>query len=88
MLQNFFFHYQLEANNFGEKKNPVIPFVSLLLNLYCLSISLGVQDKLDVGNAQYSLARRLINYRSWENKDIESVRSIKFYNFCDLCRVK
>ena len=71
MFQNFFFHYQLEANNFAEKKDPIFPFVSLLLNLYCLSISLGVQDKLDIGNMQYSLARRLINYKSWENKNIE-----------------
>ena len=72
MLQKFFFHYQLEKNNFAEKsKIPIIPFFSILLNLQCFWISLGVQDKLDIGNVQYSLARRLINYKVWDNKDTE-----------------
>ena len=68
-----FFHYQLETNNFAEEKYliPIIPFLSILLNLLCLRVSLGVQEKLDIGNVQYSLVRTLISFKLSDNKDIE-----------------
>ena len=56
-----------------QKKNNIliIPFFSVLLSLWCLYVSLGVQDKLGIGNVQYLFVRRLINYKLWEIKDIK-----------------
>ena len=48
-----------------KSKIPIIPFFSILLNLQCFWISLGVQDELDIGNVQYYL------YKLWDNKDTE-----------------
>ena len=62
-----------------------IPFFSISLNFECLCICLGLQDKLHLGTVQYSLVRSLINQKLSENKDIELVRSVKFYKFCVLC---
>ena len=54
-----------------KSKIPIIQFFSILLNMWCLLISLGVQDNLVIGNEQYSLVRRLINYQLWDDKDVE-----------------
>ena len=85
MLYNIFFHYQLETNNFAEQNIiPFIPFFSTLVNLSCLCISLGLRGKLDTGTVKCFLVRRFINCKLSDNKDIEQVRSIKFYEFCIL----
>ena len=87
MLYNIFFHYQLETNNFAEQNIiPFIPLFSTLVNLSCLCISLGVRDKLDIGTVKCFLVQRFINCKLFYNKDIEQVRSIKFYEFCILRR--
>ena len=87
MLYNIFFHYQLETNNFAEQNIvPFIPFFSTLVSLSCLCISFGVLEKLDIGTVKCFLVRRFINFKLSDNKDIEQLRSIKFYEFCILRR--
>ena len=66
-----------------KKYNSIISLFSTFLYLQCLCISLGV---LDIGTVKCSLVWRFINCKLSDNKDIELVRSIKFYEFCVLRR--
>ena len=66
--------------------NSIISFISTFLYLQCLCISLGVRDKLYIGTLKCSLVRTFINCKLSDNKDIELVRLIKFYELCALRR--
>ena len=57
---------------FAEKKynsnySMLLNFAQLVMSLHWL----GCAGQIDIGNVQYSLVRRLINYKLSDNKDIE-----------------